>query len=119
MVTEAFLPLGTYLLFAGFYISAKNLSRDAELRKKVYKKAESQLDLLRTIGISEMEKEIEKQVKSLESISKRASQLEQRKLWFRTNHLVGCHDLVICGIAIFTGLSNEISKINSGFTIIP
>jgi hypothetical protein len=66
IITMAFLPLGTYLLFVGILISAKNISRDAELRKLFYKRAESQLNLLRAIGISEMEKEIVKQVRSLE-----------------------------------------------------
>jgi hypothetical protein len=64
-ITMAFLPLGTCLLFAGILISAKNISRDAELRRQFYKRAESQLNLLRAIGISEMEKEI-MQVRSLE-----------------------------------------------------
>ena len=50
----------------GILISAKNISRDAELRKQFYKRAESQLNLLRAIGISEMEKEIVRQVRSLE-----------------------------------------------------
>jgi hypothetical protein len=67
LVTEAFLPLGAYLLFIGIYFSAKSMSRDAEIRREIYKRAESQLDLLRAIGISEMEKEIIKQVKFLES----------------------------------------------------
>jgi hypothetical protein len=66
IITMAFLPLGTYLLFVGILISAKNISRDAELRKQFYKRAESQLSLLRAIGISEMEKEIVRQVRSLE-----------------------------------------------------
>jgi hypothetical protein len=66
IITMAFLPLGTYLLFAGILISAKNISRDAELRRQFYKRAESQLNLLRAIGISEMEKEIVMQVRSLE-----------------------------------------------------
>jgi hypothetical protein len=66
IITMAFLPLGTYLLFVGILISAKNISRDAELRKQFYKRAESQLNLLRAIGISEMEKEIVRQVRSLE-----------------------------------------------------
>jgi hypothetical protein len=66
IITMAFLPLGTYLLFAGIFISAKNISRDAELRRQFYKRAESQLNLLRAIGISEMEKEIVMQVRSLE-----------------------------------------------------
>ena len=67
LITVAFLPLGAYLLFVGIFISAKNMSLDAELRRDFYKRAESQLDLLRAIGISEMEKEIVKQVTSLES----------------------------------------------------
>jgi len=67
LITESFLPLGSYLLFVGIYFAAKDMSRDAELRREVYRKPESQLDLLRAIGISEMEKEIVKQVKSLES----------------------------------------------------
>jgi hypothetical protein len=66
IITMAFLPLGTYLLFVGIFISAKNVSIDADLRRHFYKKAESQLDLLRAIGISEMEKEIVRQVASLE-----------------------------------------------------
>ena len=33
LITEAFLPLGAYLLFVGIFISAKNISRDAELRR--------------------------------------------------------------------------------------
>ncbi len=67
LITEAFLPLGAYLLFVGIYISAKNIPRDAVLRREVYKRAESQLDLLRAIGVSEMEREIVKQVSSLEN----------------------------------------------------
>jgi hypothetical protein len=66
IITMAFLPLGTYLLFVGIFISAKNISRDADLRRQFYKRAESQLNLLRDIGISEMEKEIVRQVTSLE-----------------------------------------------------
>ena len=66
IITMAFLPLGTYLLFVGIFISAKNISIDADLRRHFYKKAESQLNLLRAIGISEMEKEIVRQVTSLE-----------------------------------------------------
>ena len=67
IITMAFLPLGTYLLFVGIFISAKNISRDADIRRQFYRRAESQLNLLRAIGISEMEKkEIVRQVTSLE-----------------------------------------------------
>jgi hypothetical protein len=66
IITMAFLPLGTYLLLVGIFVSAKNVSIDADLRRHFYKKAESQLNLLRAIGVSEMEKEIVRQVTSLE-----------------------------------------------------
>jgi hypothetical protein len=65
-ITQAFIPLGAYLLFVGIFTSAKNISRDSELRKEFYKSASSQLALLKAIGVSQMEKELEKQVKSIE-----------------------------------------------------
>jgi hypothetical protein len=42
------------------FSSAKGISRDSKVRKEFYKSAESQLSLLKTIGVSEMEKELEK-----------------------------------------------------------
>jgi hypothetical protein len=65
-ITEAFIPIGAYLLFVGIYVSARSIARDAEIRKVFYNSAERQLDLLRAIGVSEMEKELVKQVRSLE-----------------------------------------------------
>ncbi len=47
LITQAFIPLGAYLLFVGIFTSAKNISRDSELRKEFYKSASSQLALLR------------------------------------------------------------------------
>jgi hypothetical protein len=72
-VTEAFIPLGAYLLFVGIFTSAKHISRDAQVRKEFHKSAASQLTLLKTIGVSQMEKEIESQV---ESVKKRTKLLE-------------------------------------------
>jgi hypothetical protein len=69
LITEAFIPLGSYLLFVGIFTSAKYISRDSELRKEFYKSAASQLALLRTIGVSQMEKEIEKKIRFLEKRS--------------------------------------------------
>jgi ABC-type multidrug transport system fused ATPase/permease subunit len=66
LVTEAFIPIGAYLLFVGIFISAKHISRDVQVRKEFYKSASSQLTLLQTIGVSQMEKELEGEVKSLE-----------------------------------------------------
>lgn len=66
LVTKAFLPLGAYLLFAGIFISAISISRNAQVRREFYKKAESQLALLRAVGVSQMERDLESQVKSIE-----------------------------------------------------
>jgi hypothetical protein len=54
------------VLFVGIFTSAKHISRDSEVRKELYKNAASQLTLLKAIGVSQMEKEIESQVESFE-----------------------------------------------------
>ena len=65
-ITQAFIPLGAYLLLVGVFTSAKVISRDAAVRKEFYKSASSQLSLLKTIGVSQMEKELENEIKSVE-----------------------------------------------------
>src|SRR5215469_11741772 len=80
LITEAFIPLGTYLLFVGIFISAKNISRDTEVRKEFYKSAFSQLTILKTIGVSQMEKELEGEVKSIEKRFKPLQRTEEPEL---------------------------------------
>ena len=63
LVTEAFMPLGAYLLLVGLISSATSVARDAKLRREFYKNAKSQISLLKTIGITEMEKELLKDYK--------------------------------------------------------
>lgn len=63
LVTEAFMPVGSYLLFVGIFASATSVSRDAKLRKEFYKSAMSQFNLLKTIGATQMEKELLKEYK--------------------------------------------------------
>jgi hypothetical protein len=65
LITQAFIPLGAYLLFVGVFSSAKVISRDSTVRREFYKNASSQLSLLKSIGISEMEKQLEGQAKAL------------------------------------------------------
>jgi hypothetical protein len=86
-VTEAFIPLGTYLLFVGIFTSAKNISRDSELRKEFYKSAASQLALLKDIGVSEMEKELENQVKFVQKRSRVSEKEEELHLEEEELHL--------------------------------
>lgn len=58
LITISFMPIGAYLLFKGIDGSARQVSGDSELRKKLHKSAESQLSLLKTIGMSQMESDL-------------------------------------------------------------
>ena len=80
LITEAFMPLGSYLLFVGIFTSAISVSRDATLRKEFYKSAQSQLDLLKTIGITQMEKELLKEYKPILDRSKILEKYEDQHL---------------------------------------
>jgi len=80
LITEAFLPLGTYLLLVGIFTSAQNISQDARLRKEFYKSAESQLTLLKTLGVSEMEKKFEEKVKFLQERTKSSQTIAEPEL---------------------------------------
>ena len=72
------------MLFVGIFTSAIHISRDAAVRKELYKSAMSQLDLRRSIGTSEMEKEFEGRVKYLEKVH-RVSQVPD---WsYRAEHM--------------------------------
>jgi hypothetical protein len=74
LITTAFMPLGSYLLFIGILSSAQNISRNIQIRKEVYKSANSQFDLLKIIGMAQMEKEL---LKKYKSISKYTSMSEE------------------------------------------
>lgn len=77
LITEASMPLGSYLLFIGIFSSAMSVSRDSELRKDFYKSAKSQLNLLKMIGVTEMEKQLEKKFKSVEKRSRSLKTTEE------------------------------------------
>jgi hypothetical protein len=80
LITQAFIPLGAYLLFVGIFSSAKYISQDAKLRKEFYKSAASQLTLLKSIGVLEMEKEFEKKVAFVQEHSRLAEQMHEPHL---------------------------------------
>jgi hypothetical protein len=69
LITEAYIPIGSFLLFMGIFTSAIQISRDVELRKEFYKSASGQLELLKNIGVSQMEKELEDKVKVMQKRS--------------------------------------------------
>jgi hypothetical protein len=73
LVTQAIMPLGSYLLLTGIFTSSTNVASDAELRAEISKSAKSQLNLLRTIGTSQMEKEL---VKKFRSVQKHTDEID-------------------------------------------
>jgi len=79
LVTEAFMPIGSYLLFIGIFTSATGVARDTKLRKEFYKSAKSQLGLLKTIGITQMENELLKEYKPLLDRSKTMEKYEDQQ----------------------------------------
>jgi hypothetical protein len=66
LVTISFMAIGSYLVFNGISNSAVLVARDKVLRKEFYRNAMTQLDLLRVIGVSQMEKDLIDNYKSLE-----------------------------------------------------
>ena len=76
VLTIMLMPLGSYSLFIGLFGSARLASQDKKLRKEFFQTAEKQLAFLQTIGKVQMEKELEK---SLKSILKRPSILEESR----------------------------------------
>ena len=82
LITEAFIPLGAFLLLVGMYTSAVNVSQDGELRRDFRRSAIAQLNLLRTIGIAQMEKEL---IKNFKLAEKRNHDLETTQNYSEEN----------------------------------
>ena len=77
LITEALTPMGTYLLLVGIFISAKRISQSAEVRRQFHESASSQLELLKNIGVTQMEKEFEERVKFMQ---KHYESIEEHKI---------------------------------------
>jgi hypothetical protein len=83
LITTAFMPIGSYLLFIGILSSAQNISRNIQIRKELYKSANNQLDLLKIIGMAQMENELLKRYKSISkfaTIFEESDKLDQNEI---------------------------------------
>ncbi|HSF51839.1 MAG TPA: hypothetical protein VLA74_13850 [Nitrososphaeraceae archaeon] len=58
LITLAFMPLGSFLLFIGILTSAQNVSRNIEIRQELYKGTKSELSFLKEIGEAERVQEL-------------------------------------------------------------
>jgi hypothetical protein len=74
LITISFMPIGAYLLFNGIYGSARLISADTELSKKLHKSVENQISLLKTIGSSQMEAEL---LKKFRPVAQKTERLEE------------------------------------------
>jgi hypothetical protein len=90
-VTASFIPMGAYLVFTGILRSSTLVARDSELRREFYKSAKSQLTLLKTIGVTEMEKEL---IKKYKSIDRRTRSLEEYSRFEKDDVKEALHGLV-------------------------
>ncbi len=91
VVTVSFMPMGSYLLFTGILLSARLVARDKELRREFHNTAMSQLGLLKTIGVIEMEKQL---MNSYKSIDKRTRSLQRDSSYEKDNVKEALHGLV-------------------------
>jgi hypothetical protein len=90
-VTAAFIPMGAYLVFTGIIRSATLVAQDSELRREFYNTAKSQLSLLKSIGVTQMEKEL---IKKYKSMDKRARSLEEDSRFEKDDVKEALHGLV-------------------------
>ena len=72
LITVSIMPIGAYLTYIGIFSSARRISEDATLRKEMYRTAENQMKLLRTIGTTQMEQHL---MKTWRTVSKRSNTL--------------------------------------------
>jgi hypothetical protein len=92
LATISILCIGAYMMLVGIYNSATLVAKDKELRKEFYRNAMSQLDLLRAIGVTEMEKELIKNYKSIEKRIKSPEMRDRRFERDETREIL--HDIV-------------------------
>src|ERR687889_1499478 len=78
LVTLLFLGLSSYLLLVGMLGCAAYVSRDIELRREIYKGLEVDADVLKKIGMAEMQREIEKRVLPLANKIKLSDEMRSR-----------------------------------------
>jgi len=91
VVTASFMPIGAFLVFTGIIRSAELVAHDSELRREFYNTAKSQLNLLKTVGVAQMEKEL---IKKYKSIDKRARSLDEDSRFEKDNVKEALHGLV-------------------------
>jgi hypothetical protein len=74
LTSVSLIGLASYLVFVGTFSSAIYVGNDIQVRKEIYKMVESNPQLLRNIGLSEGQIEIERRVKRMQKLNDRDDQ---------------------------------------------
>jgi hypothetical protein len=78
LVTLLFLGLSSYMLLVGMLGIAANVSRDSELRKEIYKGLEVDSDVLKKMGMAEVQREMERRILPLANKIKLSEEMQDR-----------------------------------------
>jgi hypothetical protein len=78
LVTVSFLGLSSYMLLVGMLGIAANVSRDTVLRKEIYKGLEVDSDVLKKMGMAEMQREMERRILPLANKIKLSEEMSDR-----------------------------------------
>lgn len=65
ILTISYMVLGTYLVLLGLFNTASYISKNNKIRKEIYLHVEEEFKLLKNLGISQMESEMEKRYKKI------------------------------------------------------
>jgi hypothetical protein len=78
LVTLLFLGLSSYMLLVGMLGIAANVSRDTELRREIYKGLELNSDMLKKMGMAEMQRELERRILPMANKIKLSEEMRDR-----------------------------------------
>jgi hypothetical protein len=78
LVTLLFLGLSSYMLLVGMLGIAANVSKDSVLRREIYKGLEVDSDVLKKMGMAEMQQEMERRILPLANKIKLSEEMRDR-----------------------------------------
>lgn len=78
LVTISFLGLSSYMLLVGMLGIAAIVSRDSGLRQEIYRGLEGKFDVMRKMGMAEMQREMERRILPLADKIKLSDEMRER-----------------------------------------
>ena len=78
LVTILFLGLSSYMLLGGMLGMAANVSKDSELRREIYRGLEVDSDILKNMGMTEVQREMERRILPLTKKIKLSDEMRDR-----------------------------------------